>query len=105
MTPKHLRRGALAIVAAEKQVFTSFDDMIARSDKPLLIDFYATWCGPCTMLAPILAVSEEAAIARQGSKLKTVIKSGSPRLCLPQNQSDRQVSILATHPRMCWLLG
>jgi len=39
---------------AVKQQFSSFSDLLAQSEEPILVDFYATWCGPCQLMSGIL---------------------------------------------------
>ncbi|MGF1490646.1 MAG: thioredoxin [Prochloraceae cyanobacterium] len=74
---------------AVKKNFSSFSELLASADRPVLVDFYATWCGPCQMMSPIL---EEV-----GSKMKDrlqVVKIDTEKY--PQLASDYQIEALPT---------
>ncbi len=83
----------------------NFEEEVLKSEKPVLIDFYATWCGPCKILSPMV---EEAAQENEDVKFVKIdidktediaIKyqvMSIPTLVLIQNgeEKDRRVGIL-----------
>ena len=74
---------------AVTQEFKSFDDLINCSQQPLLVDFYADWCGPCQMMAKILV--------QVGADMKgevQVVKIDTEKY--PQIASDHSIHALPT---------
>lgn len=48
---------------AVKKQFASFAEMLQQAEKPVLVDFYATWCGPCQIMSKII---EEVSLQMHG---------------------------------------
>jgi len=55
----------------------TIDKILSTTDKPVIIDFWAEWCGPCHMIAPIL---EEVAAEYEGKALVTKLNVDDNRI-------------------------
>lgn len=74
---------------ATKKQFGSFQELVAKSDVPLLVDFYAPWCGPCQMMAGIL----EQVNAKMNQQVR-IVKINTENY--PQLASQYQIQALPT---------
>ncbi len=58
---------------------STFDETVGSADNPVLVDFWAEWCGPCKMIAPIL---EEIATEHDSIRIAKVNVDESPDLAM-----------------------
>jgi thioredoxin len=72
-----------------KKQFNSFEEMLSSSDLPVLVDFYADWCGPCQLMVPIL----EQVNTQLSGKIK-VVKIDTEKY--PELATEYEISALPT---------
>ena len=66
----------MSIVHVSKE---NFEELVLKSEKKVLVDFWATWCGPCQMIAPIL---EEIAADREDITVAKIDVDKDPELAI-----------------------
>ncbi|HRJ43478.1 MAG: thioredoxin [Caldilineaceae bacterium] len=73
----------------------NFEDVVVNSETPILVDFWAEWCGPCKMIAPVL---EEIAVDLKG-------KLTIGKLDVDHNQSTAMAFGVMSIPTMMLFKG
>lgn len=87
----------------------NFGAEVLQNENPVLVDFYAQWCGPCKMLAPVIDRLSEDVIAKRVGFAKLNIDEGReiasfygvmsvPTLILFKN-GEEQVRMVGVHPK------
>lgn len=80
-------------MAVTKITNENFETEVLQADKPVLLDFFATWCGPCKMLSPVVD-----GIAEEHSEIKASNPAMRSFPCCPNNFIPRISVIRLTNP-------
>ena len=76
---------------------SNFESEVLSSDKPVLVDFWASWCGPCRMLAPVVA---QIADARDDVKVGKINVDEQPELAARYSVSSIPTVLVFTNGKV-----